>query len=193
MPPAIERAIDRMFAQQEPFPMAAITRSYDVLKANGAMTRVLGRFILDPSAMGTPPNLMRILFDLRLSRTFVVDWERSARGLLSRLHRESLAHPGDGALAALVRGLLEYPEVPESFRHPDFSDPSEPVFTLKVRRDGLELAFLTTITVFSAPQDVTLEELLLESYFPLDEVTTRACERMAADISWTPRATVASV
>jgi transcriptional regulator with XRE-family HTH domain len=179
MPPALERAIDRMFAQQEPFPMSAATRSYDILKGNRAMTRVLGRFVLDPAAMGNPPNVMRMLFDPRLSRTFVVDWERSARLVLSRLHRDSLSRPGDATLSGLLRALLEYPDVPESFRQPDFSVPSEPTFTVRLRRGDLELAFLTTITVFSAPQDVTLEELFLESYFPIDDATALACERMA--------------
>jgi hypothetical protein len=52
--------------------------------------------------------------------------------------------------------------------------------TLQVKRDDLELGFLTTITMFSAPQNVTLEELRMETYFPLDEVTERACTRIAA-------------
>jgi hypothetical protein len=42
----------------------------------------------------------------------------------------------------------------------------------------IELAFLTTVTVFSAPQNVTFEELCVESYFPLDEKAAATCERM---------------
>ena len=64
-------------------------------------------------------------------------------------------------------------------RQPDFSTPSDPTLTLRLKRDDLELAFLTTVTVFSAPQNVTLEELRIESYFPLDEETAVACERIA--------------
>jgi hypothetical protein len=45
----------------------------------------------------------------------------------------------------------------------------------------LELAFLTTVTVFNAPQNVTLDELRIESYFPLDDATARACERLAQE------------
>jgi hypothetical protein len=55
--------------------------------------------------------------------------------------------------------------------------PSEPTLSLRLRRDALDLAFLTTLTVFSAPQNIALEELRIESYFPLDEATARACER----------------
>lgn len=81
MPPIIAQTIDRMLAHHEPYPMFVMTRTYDVLKTNTAATRVLGGMLLDPSAIGDPPNLMRALFDGRLARAFVVDWERTARQL----------------------------------------------------------------------------------------------------------------
>jgi hypothetical protein len=43
------------------------------------------------------------------------------------------------------------------------------------------LSFLTTVTTFSAPQNVTIEELKIESYFPLDDRTVRACEKLAPE------------
>jgi hypothetical protein len=156
-----------------------MTRTYDVLNANRAAWRVLGKMILDPSALGDPPNILRALFDPRLARSFIQDWERSARLILSRLHRESLARPADEPRASLIRALLEYPDVPESFRQPDFTVPSDATFTLRMRRGDLDLAFLTTVTVFNAPQNITLEEIKIESYFPLDDATAAACERLA--------------
>ena len=44
--------------------------------------------------------------------------------------------------------------------------------------DGPELGFLTTVTVFNAPQNVTLAELRLEQFFPLDDDTARRCEEL---------------
>jgi len=180
MPAVIGQTLERMLAHHEPFPMVVMTHTYDLLRANRAATRLLGAMVLEPDALGSPPNLMRALFDPRLARPFVLDWERSARALLSRLYRESLSRPTDEALAALVHALLAYPGVPESFRQPDFSAPTEPAYTLRMRRGDLELALLTTVTAFSAPQNVTLDELRIESYFPLDEATRAACERLAA-------------
>jgi transcriptional regulator with XRE-family HTH domain len=179
LPPPIGQAIERMLSHHEPFPMAVMTRTYDLLKANRAAGRLLGAMVQDPSSLGDQPNLMRALFDPRAARPFVVEWERTARLLLSRLHRESLARPSDEPLASLVQALLEYPDVPESFRQPDFTAPSEATFTLRLRRGDLQLAFLTTMTAFNAPQSVTLEELRIESYFPLDDATAAACERLA--------------
>jgi hypothetical protein len=56
---------------------------------------------------------------------------------------------------------------------------------LLTRSGGEPLRFshreLTTLTVFNAPQNVTLEELCIESYYPTDDATTEACERLARE------------
>jgi transcriptional regulator with XRE-family HTH domain len=175
---ALGTAVERMLAKHEPYPMVVMNRRYDALRVNRAGAGLLARFVLDPAAVGAPPNVFRALFDPRLSRPFVVDWERVARGMLARVHREVLERPGDGELGALLRALLEYPGVPKDWREPDLSAPVEPCFTIRLRRDDLELAFLSTVTVFSAPQSVTLEELRIESFFPVDAETERACARL---------------
>jgi transcriptional regulator with XRE-family HTH domain len=172
-------AIERMLAHQEPFPMIVMNRLYDVLRANAAATRVLGAMTLEPAAIGPTLNAFRVLFDPRLARPFIVDWEKVAAMMLARLHRESLARPDDGELAALVRELCAYPDVPRSFREPDLTAASEPCLVIRLVRGELELAFLTTVTAFNAPQNVTLDELRLESYFPLDDATRATCERLA--------------
>jgi hypothetical protein len=163
--------------------LTVLDRTYGVIRANTGGTRLLSRFVAEPAALGAPPNVCALLFDPRLARPFVVDWERVAHGMVARLHREALAAREDRALAALLRSLFEYPGVPEAWRQPDFSAPSEPTLTLRLRRDDLDLGFLTTMTVFNAPQNVTLEEIRLESYFPIDDVTARVCERLARESS----------
>jgi hypothetical protein len=87
----------------------------------------------------------------------------------------------DPDLAALLRSLFEYPSVPETWRQPDLAAPSDPTLTIRLKRGDVEVAFLTTITTFNAPQNATLEELRVESYFPLDDATSRACQHLARD------------
>jgi transcriptional regulator with XRE-family HTH domain len=179
LPASIEHAIARMLARHEPFPMVIMDRGYDVLRTNESARRLVSRLVVDRSALPTPPNLLHLLFHPRLGRGSVIDWERTARTLLSRLHRETLAFPENAQLAALWSALLEYPDVPADFRRPDLSAPSDPAVVLRLFAGGDELAFLTTITAFSAPQNVTLDEVRIESYFPLDEATASACERLS--------------
>jgi hypothetical protein len=178
LPPALRLAVDRMLAQQEPYPLAVMNRRYDILETNAAGRRLLARFVAEPAAAAPPLNAFRATFDPRLARPFIVDWEKVARVFLARLHREVLERPGDAELAALLRSLFEYPGVPAAWQTPDLATPSDPCLTIRLKRDELDLAFVTTVTVFSAPQNVTVDELRIESYFPLDEATRRACERM---------------
>lgn len=179
LPASIEAALERMLAQQEPFPLLVMNPHYELLRANAGAMRMIGRFVAEPSALATGRvNVLRALFDPKLVRPFVLDWERAARSMLSRAHRESLARPEDQGLSELVRSLFSYPGIPTSFRQPDFSLPSEPTLVVRLKRDDVSLSFLTTLTVFNAPQNVTLDELRIESYFPLDEQTSLLCHRL---------------
>ena len=176
LPPMIERVLARMFAQQEPYPMVVLDRHYDVLRSNQGAAALLRHFIQEPPQERL--NIMKLLFDPRLARAFIVDWERVARLLLSRLQRETLIRPS-GAMSALLATLLAYPEVPTSFRRLDATVPNEPAIVFRMKRDDTEVAFLTTVTVFDAPAHMTLSELRVESYFPLDDQTAAFCEKLA--------------
>ena len=178
-PPAIERAIERMMAQHEPFPLVVFDRKYDIVRLNGGAARLLPLFVADSGALEPPVNAMLLLFDPRGARPFVEDWPQAARSMLARLHREVLASGGDAELGALLHRILELPDVPASWKQPDFTIPSEPTLPVRLRREKTRVAFLTTVTTFSAPQNVALEELHLESWFPLDDETAEACVRMA--------------
>jgi transcriptional regulator with XRE-family HTH domain len=180
IPTAVRMAIDRMAEQQEPFPLVVMNRVHDVLIANRGASVLATRFIADPTHMVGPLNAYRLVFDPGLSRPFVVEWERLAKTMLAMLYREVLTHPEDSRLRDLFSEVQAYPDMPRGFRDPDLATPSEATFTLRLARDGLALGFLTTLTAFTAPQNVTLEELRIESFFPLDEATVAACTAFAS-------------
>ena len=177
LPPPLAQALDRMSAQQEPYPLVVMNRRFDVLRANDAAWRMFARAIADPEALPKDGrmNIMRMLFDPRLARPFVLEWDRVAHAILSRLQREQFSRPNDNELASLLEEILAMPDVPKAWQKPDLSVPVEPTLVLRVRRDDLELAFLTTLTVFQAPQNVLLDEIVIESYFPYDQRTADIC------------------
>lgn len=172
----VRAAIEQMFDHHEPLPMMVMNRTYDVLCSNRGAAALLSRIVVTPPARRQPVNAFRLVFDPRQARPFVVDWEHVAKALLARLHREAMERANDQALMVLLRALFEYPGVPRDWQQPDLASPNEPCLPFRLRTPDLELAFLTTMTVFSAPQNVALDELRIESYFPLDDHTRRACE-----------------
>ncbi len=175
--PAVRRALEHMMRHQEPFPLLVVDRHYDLVMANEATHRLLG-FLLGDAA-GRESNVMKLLFDPELLRPFVVGWERIARAMLLRLQRESLHRRRDAGLTALASALCAYPGVPEDWRAPDLTAPSHATLEVQFEHSGQRFGFLTALTVFQAPQNVSLEELRIESYYPLDDATERLCRSLS--------------
>jgi transcriptional regulator with XRE-family HTH domain len=178
-PDPIERAVTRMLAQQEPYPMIVLNVRHDVLRGNQAAFRLLGRFLREPEALGPRPNLLHVIFDPNLMRPYIKDWAMCARTMLTRLQREALARPADASIPALIGELCSFPGVPEHWREPALELPNPPTLEFEASRESDRVRFLTTVTVFNAALDVTLEELQLESFFPVDEATEALCRELA--------------
>ena len=54
---------------------------------------------------------------------------------------------------------------------------------LRLRTPGGILSFISTVTVFGTPLDITLAELAIESFFPADPQTTEALARIAREVA----------
>jgi len=184
IPAAISEAIERMMETQEPYPLTVISPTADVLESNRAADTLFSRFVAEPMALGSALNMFSLVFDPQLMRPFIANWPSVARQMLARLHRESLQRGGDERLAALAKRVLAYPDVPKAWHDPDFTEDVDPVFSVHLRRDDIRLSFFTTITTFSSPRLITLDELRIESSFPLDRATRSFCETHARHVDW---------
>ena len=45
---------------------------------------------------------------------------------------------------------------------------------LRIRHGNRELAFFSTVATFGTPVDITVQELVIESFFPADAATAAA-------------------
>lgn len=95
--------------------------------------------------------------------------------MLVRLQREALQRGGDDRLTARLDRALAMPGVPRGWRQPDFAAAVAPTLTVALARDALRVRFVVTVTAFSAPQQVSVDELRIESCFPADGETRAAC------------------
>jgi len=50
---------------------------------------------------------------------------------------------------------------------------SGPVLAMHFRKNDTSLSLFTTIATLGTPQDITLQELRIESFFPMDEATAK--------------------
>lgn len=173
----IRRALEHMLAVHEPYPVVVFDGEYDIRMLNHAGQALLA-LVLPPAQLAAPRNLLSLCFDELALKPYIANWDHVARQLLGRLAREHL-QSGRETLGRLLSRCLAYPGVPPDLRVLDLTSVLEPVFELHFRFGELRASFLTTLTTFSSPRDVTLEELRIESYYPLDDETHDLCKRLA--------------
>jgi transcriptional regulator with XRE-family HTH domain len=174
----VRTAIDAILAQQEPFPAVVMNRRWDVLLTNEAARRFFG-WLLDGSDDPAPPNVLRMIFDPRWIRQFVANWEAVAETLLRRVHREAVGGILDEGVAAILEEILTYPGVPRRWRTPDLITPLVPVIPVQFAKDAHAFNFFSTVTIIGTAQDVTLQELRIECFFPADASTAKASRQLA--------------
>jgi transcriptional regulator with XRE-family HTH domain len=170
-------AVDTMCAHHEPYPMMVVDGLYNVVQLNTAGTRMLALAGAELGDDDVPVNLLRVMFDPAI-RELYPDWEGAAGPVLRRLQREVLQRPQDARLAELMADLLESAALSPDWRQPGPTAVGDPMLVFRLQLGELKLAFLTTITAFNAPQNVTLDELRIESWFPMDAETEAACAEL---------------
>ena len=173
-------AIELILGQQEPYPAVVLDRHWDLLMANQGASRVFGWIRGGPSA---DRNVMRMAFDPRGLRPYIVNWSEVSRDLVRQLRSDVAAAPQDPRARALLNDVLAFPDVPA---HEWTDAPGNPLWHAHYRKDGRDLKFFWTITTFGTAQDVTLQEIRIECSFPADEATAAWCRELALEASPAP-------
>lgn len=165
---SVQAAVERLLEAHDPYPGVVVDRMWNVVGANqsaSALTAGLPEHLLGP-----PLNVYRLCLhpDGLAART--VNIEEWASYLVRQLGR-SLAVTSDAALADLLAEVNEYPAV-RSLPTRTTPEGEQPLLIpLRLRLDDGEMAFFTTLTTFGTPQDVTLDEIAIELFYPADQAT----------------------
>jgi transcriptional regulator with XRE-family HTH domain len=172
------RALEMILRQQEPYPAVVMDRHWNMLMTNRAAPRFFSRLV-DLPAGGEPANVIRLMFRPDGLRPFVANWEAVAEALIQRVHREAVGGVADERTLALLDEVLAYSGVPKRWASLNASAPPPPVVAIEFRKDDLAMDFFSTVTTLGTPQDVTLQEIRIECFFPADERTEAAAQEMA--------------
>lgn len=80
---------------------------------------------------------------------------------------------GTAETAGLLKRLLAYEGVSAALETPPAELALAPILPMHFRKGNIDLKLFTTIATLGIPQDITLQELRIESFFPMDEETNR--------------------
>ncbi|MEU0614192.1 helix-turn-helix transcriptional regulator [Streptomyces albogriseolus] len=170
--PALEvvrTGIERLIAGFEPYPALVVDATYDVVAANRG---VLALFDGIPEALLTPPlNAVRLTLHPRGLAPRIRNL-REWRGHLLEQMRRNIALRRSERLRALYDEVAAYP-VPDTAGGAE--EPAEPVayfaLPMVVGHRGRTLSFVSSISTFNTPMDVTVAELAVETLLPADPAT----------------------
>ena len=168
----VRSALDHILSQQEPFPAVVVDRRWNLLKANGGAVRLV-EFLVGPLAPEVPVNLADALVGPDVLRPFLVNWAEVV-GYFVRSVEADAAADGTAETAALLEKLLGCPGVDRVVKRMPVEPAGGPVLPLRFRKGEVSLSLFTTIATLGTPQDVTLQELRVECFFPMDEPTATA-------------------
>ena len=179
----VRQAIDRILKKQEPYPAVVIDRLWNLQQANEA-AQAFTVFLFEgpppPPPPGKSPNILRWLLDPKALRAKISNWEEVARYLVSTTYAEILADGGEPKALAFIEEIMAYPDVPASFRKLRFEERPTPVLTVDYLVGGKALSVFTTISTLGTPQDITLQEVRIECFFPADERSDALFRSLAA-------------
>jgi len=179
---SVRAALEAILRQQEPYPAVVMNRHWDILNSNAGAARFFGH-LLGGRAPDGPANVLRMMFHPKGLRPFVENWESVAEALIHRVHREAVGGVSDDATLKLIEEITGYPGVPKRWRALNLEVPLVPVIPVTFRRNGKAFAFFSTVTTLGTPQDVTLQEIRLECFFPADADTERHARDLAREVS----------
>jgi transcriptional regulator with XRE-family HTH domain len=177
----VNNALEHMLAQQEPFPAVVVDRRWNLLRANAGAARLTAFLTApEPTAAATGPgNLAAWLLAPDGLRPFLVNWHDVALYFLRGVQADAMAD-GTQETAELLHRLLAYPGVPALSHVPALEDAPLPALAMHFRKGQTALRLFTTIATLGTPQDVTVQELRIECFFPADSETSQVFKNWAA-------------
>jgi len=172
-----KRAIDLLLRRHEPFPAIVTDRQWNVIEANGAAMRLM-TVLLGPERMKRPLNHMRMFLGPDELRPFVENWPDVAAALMVRARHEAMAAPLDLALQSTWHELLKLPDV--ATPQLNESETPGPLCEVRLRKGGVSVGLIGAVLSLGTPQDITLQELRVEMFMPVDTAAEAALTALAA-------------
>lgn len=186
----VRHAIALILAKQEPYPAVVLDRFWHLVDANQAYRRMLDKLLQGrkPATLdeaGGRLNLMLAVFDPNGLWPVIENARQVGRYLLRRVWQELQVQAQDQTAREILRRIAEW--------HPDMvgpggvllveDDPAEgtppPVLPVALHAGRFRASLFSTLTTLGIPQDVTLQELRIECFYPADDATKAVFEALA--------------
>jgi transcriptional regulator with XRE-family HTH domain len=165
--------VEHVLAGHEPYPALAVDRHWNMVAANSAvsiLTEQVASHLLAP-----PANVLRIALHPDGLAPQIVNYGEWRSHILHRLSMQIDAS-GDAELAALRDELAGYAG---QANDNDCAESNGIAVPLVLETVAGRISFVSTVTIFGTPVDITLSELAIEAFYPADRQSAELLRRIA--------------
>ena len=177
----IREALTLILESHEPYAAVVIDKRYELLMSNPAGQALTQTFCVDVDAVlaDGPPNLLRLTFHPRGLRPHIVNWRELARAIVGRSMREAQVDD-DPELRRVLSQVRHYEGMAEALEALDVAATPPLLVPTHFRFGDVDVKLLSTITTLGTAYDITLQELRIETFYPLDEASAEALKRLSS-------------
>lgn len=170
---SVRAAVEAVLRGHEPNPALAIDRRWTLISANNATLKLMGG--IAPHLLAPPANMLRASLHPDGLAARILNLNEWRVHIFARLERQIDA-TADPALIELLDELRAYPGA-GAFT-PPLREAAPVITPLKLRTGEGVLSLFGVTTVFGMPQDVTLDEMAIETFFPADAESAAMLARL---------------
>ncbi|MFD6330403.1 helix-turn-helix domain-containing protein [Streptomyces niveus] len=175
----VREALERLLRGYEPYPALVVDGTYTLVAANRGLALIMEGV---PEHLLAPPvNAMRVILHPEGAARRIRNFRQWRGHLLDQMERQ-IALARSDALRALYEEVAAYPPPEGVDDGPDETGDAEDTaafalgnfaLPLRIEHGGQVLTFLSSISTFNTPMDVTVAELAIETFLPADPATAK--------------------
>lgn len=172
---ALREGVERLIEGYEPYPALVMNAMYDVMAANRGITMLLDGV---PGSLLVPPlNAMRLTLHPEGLAPRIRNLRAWRGHLLEQMERQ-IALRRSAPLRALYEEVAAYP-LPsgttddEPGEGPGAETRAYFALPMRIEHEGRVLSFISSVSTFNTPMDVTVAELAIETFLPADPATVK--------------------
>ncbi|MGX7952726.1 helix-turn-helix domain-containing protein [Tsuneonella sp. HG249] len=170
---AMRAIVEHVLQGHEPYPALAVDRHWNMVAANASvsiLTEQVAAHLLEP-----PVNVLRIALHPDGLAPQIANYGEWREHILHRLNLQVEAS-GDPDLAALRDEIAAYGPLANDNEAGLANGIAVPLVLDTVAG---RISFVSTVTIFGTPVDITLSELAIEAFYPADKASAELLRRIA--------------
>jgi transcriptional regulator with XRE-family HTH domain len=150
----------------EPYPTMLLDRNMDIVLYNPSLEKMFTFFLQDKTMLQeNQPNLLRLLLHPSGLAANVANLDYVHQVMVERARRSLLTGAPDQRLRDILREVNQYAPMDKQIEDDHMAQLIMPV---TLQRDGRRMTIATTSATLGSSLNVTLQELFIETAYPLD-------------------------